>query len=133
MKLNIAVQPNKCKNDAVLITYEEFGGNRCMESDLMRVRFETCNSLNTEQQWVIWTTGNDDYIRIFQRVENGGFFAARIRSTLPTHYCLQADSGAFTSKYYQTIVQSPTDSLTGYSKPIEPNKEERLQVFTSTQ
>jgi len=57
---------NNCKKPVVLIKEEE-NGPLCMR-DALSIRFDTCNSLDTKQQWVILKTGNaSDSIHICQQ------------------------------------------------------------------
>ena len=99
-----------------------------MESDQSLIKFQTCNSSKTEQQWAILKTKNDqhDYIRVCQRVKIGRFY--KYIGSSGTHYCLVADSKALMPDTYQeiTVLDNPTNPFFKKSIPMEPNKEARL-------
>jgi len=108
-----------------------------MESDIVLIRFQTCNSLKTQQQWVIWKTENDenDYIRICQRrVDNEGEAVLSsfifMDPYLAKYNCLSAKSVPINLRHYQEMIQSQYHQLVNKSEPIVPNKEAR-NVFLS--
>jgi len=67
LHLELAGQSINCKKPLVLIKEEE-DGTLCMAVDALMIRFTTCNSLDTLQQWLIFKTENDrNNIRLCQR------------------------------------------------------------------
>lgn len=76
------------------------------------VRFTTCHSLKTQQQWAILKSRDDSkYFHICQRKESGGVLTNE-------HVCLTAPTETIPSKMYASNVRS--------IEPIrEPNKEAR--------
>jgi len=82
--------------------------------------FQTCNSSNTQQQWVIWKTESDqNNIRICQQGVN---FRAAVPSFI-THLCLTA----LTQIDHNVYRLSARDYIT----PIKPNNEARDLMLRS--
>ena len=121
---------NNCKNPLVLIKDEEFGRSVCLQSNNFDdgLRFKTCNSSKTEQQWAILKTENDqhDYIRLCQRVKIRSF--DKYFGSSATHHCLGANPYAIPLNAYQkiTYLNDPSNPFFKKSKPIEPNEEVRV-------
>jgi len=93
---------NNCKRPVVLIKEEE-NGTLCMRPLGLTMRFDTCNSLDTEQQWVILKTGNaSDSIHICSQI----------------HDCLTAYSPISFNEYVFFLPRTP--------HIIKPNNEARM-------